>query len=183
MPGLAGGRDVIRQLYPRHRTARVHVNESRTTPVTDGTENRPPVSFWLISIVLLLWGVGGASIYVAYFVETPEEFARTAEIEANWEAYTEYIANIPFWAIAAGIAAAVTRLLGAIGLLLRRVWVLPLYIVSTVCLLAALFRAFVLANVATVMSGPHIATEVVFITLSVFAIWFARENKSRGILR
>ena len=151
-------------------------------PVKDGTETRPPVWFWLISIVLLLWGVASASIYVAFFVETPEEFARGAEIEANWEAYAEYVANIPWWAIAAGIAAAVTRLLGAIGLLLRRAWVLPLYIVSTVCLLVALFRAFVLANVATVMSGPHIATEFVFVALSVFAVWFARESKSREIL-
>ena len=151
--------------------------------MVDTTDNRPPVLFWLISIVLLLWGVGGVSMYVAYFFETPEEFARTAEIEANWEAYAEYIANIPFWAISAGIAAAVTRLLGAIGLLLRRAWVLPLYIVSTVCLLAALFRAFVLANVANVMSGPHIATEVVFIALSAFAIWFARRNKARGMLK
>ena len=151
--------------------------------MVDTSDSRPPVFFWVISIVLLLWGIGGASIYVAYFVETPEEFARTAEIEANWEAYAEYIANIPFWAIAAGIAAAVTRLLGAIGLLLRRAWVLPLYIVSTVCLLAALFRAFVLANVATVMSGPHIATELVFVALSIFAVWFTHENKSKGVLK
>jgi hypothetical protein len=141
------------------------------------------VWFWVISVVLLLWGVGGASIYVAYFVETPEEFARTAEIEANWEAYAEYVANIPFWAIAAGIAAAVTRLLGAIGLLLRRAWVLPLCIASTVCLLVALFRAFVLADVANVMSGGHVVTEVVFVALSVFAVWFASRNKARGILR
>jgi hypothetical protein len=61
--------------------------------------------------------------------------------------------------------------------------VLPLYIVSTACLLVALFRAFVLADVANVMSGGHIVTEVVFVALSVFAVWFARRNKARGILR
>lgn len=147
------------------------------------TDTVPSVSFWVISIALLLWGVGGTSIYIAYFVETPEEFALTAETAANRQAYAEYIAAIPLWAIAVGIIAAVTRLLGAIGLLLRRAWALSLYIISVVFFLVALFRAFVLANVSSVMSGPHISVELVFLALSIFAVWFARENKSKGILK
>ena len=43
---------------------------------------------------------------------------------------------------------AATRLLGAIGLLLRRAWALPVYVVSVVFFLVALYRAFVLANAA-----------------------------------
>jgi len=146
-------------------------------------DDRPPILFWMISIALLIWGIGGASIYVAYFIETPTEFAATAETAANSQAYADYVANIPFWAIAVGMVAAVTRLLGAIGLLLRRTWAQPLYVISTVFFLAALYRAFVLANAAEVMSAPHVAVEVVFISLSVFAVWFTRENRSRGVLR
>jgi hypothetical protein len=149
----------------------------------EATERNPPVSFWVISIALLLWGLGGASIYVAYFVETPEEFAQTAETAANREAYAEYIENIPYWAIASGIIAALTRLVGAVGLLLRRAWALPLYVLSLVFFLAALYRAFVLASVADVMSGPHIAVELAFLTLSIFAIWFAHKNKSTLVLK
>jgi hypothetical protein len=149
----------------------------------DSTGTRPPALFWLISIALLLWGVGGASIYVAYFIESPGEFAETAETAANRQAYAAYIANIPFWAIAVGMLAAVTRLLGAIGLLVRRAWALPLYVISVVCFLIAFYRAFILANVASVMSGSHIAVELVFLALSVFAVWFAQESKSRGILK
>jgi hypothetical protein len=151
--------------------------------VLKATDTVPSVSFWVISIALLLWGFGGASIYIAYFIETPEEFAQTAETAANQQAYAAYIANIPFWAIAVGILAAVTRLVGAIGLLLRRIWALPLYILSVLFFLAALYRAFVLANVASVMSGLHIAVELGFLALSIFAVWFARKNKSKGILK
>jgi len=143
----------------------------------------PSVLFWVISIALLLWGFGGASIYIAYFIETPEEFAQTAETAANRQAYADYVASIPFWAIAVGIIAAVTRLLGAIGLLLRRAWALPLYIISVVFFLGALYRAFVLANVSSVMSGAHISIELVFLALGIFAVWFAHENKSKGILK
>jgi hypothetical protein len=149
----------------------------------EATERNPPVSFWVISIALLLWGLGGASIYVAYFVETPEEFAQTAETAANREAYADYIENIPYWSIAVGIIAALTRLVGAVGLLLRRAWALPLYVLSLVFFLAALYRAFVLASVADVMSGPHIAVELAFLTLSIFAIWFAHKNKSTLVLK
>ena len=147
------------------------------------TDTVPSVLFWVISIALLLWGFGGASIYIAYFIETPEEFAQTAETAANRQAYADYVASIPFWAIAVGIIAAVTRLLGAIGLLLRRAWALPLYIISVVFFLGALYRAFVLANVSSVMSGAHISVELVFLALGIFAVWFARENKSKGILK
>ena len=132
---------------------------------------------------MLLWGLAGASIYIAYFIETPQEFAETAETAANRQAYADYIANIPFWAIAVGIIAAASRLLGAIGLLLRRAWALRLYIISVVFFVVALYRAFILANVASVMSGPHIAIELVFVALSIFAVWFAHENKSKGILK
>lgn len=146
-------------------------------------ESRTPLSFWLISLALLLWGLGGASIYVAYFVETPGEFARTAETAANREGYAEYIANIPFWAIAVGIAAAATRLAGAIGLLLRRAWALPLFVMAAVFFLAALYRAFIVAGAARVMSPAHIGVEILFLTLSIFAIWFAWKNTSKGILK
>jgi hypothetical protein len=73
----------------------------------------------VISIALLLWGLGGASIYVAYFVETPNEFAQGAETAPNRQAYANYIASIPIWAIAVGIIAALTRLLGAALLYVR----------------------------------------------------------------
>jgi hypothetical protein len=151
--------------------------------VLETTDNRPPVLFWMISIALLLWGLGGASIYVAYFIESPGEFAETAETAANRMAYAEYIANIPAWAIAVGISAALTRLLGAICLLLRRAWALPLYLVSMVLFMVAMYRAFVLAEVAGVMSGTHIAVELVFVALSILAVWFAHGSKSKGMLK
>ncbi len=146
-------------------------------------ESAPSVTFWVIASILLLWGMGGASIYIAYFLETPQEFALTAETAANRDVYAEYIANIPLWAIAVGIVAAVARLLGAIALFLRSAWALSLYLVSLPFFLMALYRAFVLADVAKVMSMGHIATEVVFVVLSVFAIWFAYKCKANGTLK
>ncbi|PJA74255.1 hypothetical protein CO151_10325 [bacterium CG_4_9_14_3_um_filter_65_15] len=145
--------------------------------------SRPGVLFWVISIALLLWGLGGISIYLAYFVESPGEFAESAEAEVNREAYAEYVANIPPWAVVVGVGAAVTRLLGALFLLLRRALARPLFIMSTALFLVAMYRAFVLAHVADVMSSAHIFVEVGFVALSFFAVWFSHQNKSKGILK
>ena len=142
-----------------------------------------PAAFWAISVGLFLWALGGASIYAAYFVETPEEFAETAETAANSAAYAQYIADIPAWAIAAGMLTALARLFGAICLLLRRAWAFPLYVASTVFFLVALYRAFILADVAEVMSPGHIGVEVVFLALSLFSIWFSHWARSKGILQ
>ena len=147
------------------------------------SESAPSITFWVIASILLLWSMGGTSIYVAYFLETPQEFALTAETATNRDAYAEYIGNIPHWAIAVGIVAAVARLLGAIALLLRSAWALPFYLVSLPFFLIALYRACVLADVAKVMSMGHIATEVVFVALSIFAIWFAYKFKTNGTLK
>src|SRR5262245_40402989 len=151
--------------------------------MTDTAHTRHSTVFWVISVAVLLWGLGGVSIHVAYFVLTPEQFAPTAVGSAHRPAYAAYVSSIPVWATAVGIVAAMARLLGAIGLLLRRAWALPFYVLSTFFFLIALFRAFVLARVASVMGAHHVGVEVTFLALSLFAIWFAHSNRSRGVLR
>jgi len=146
------------------------------------TDASPSIWFWLVAFALLIWGVAGASIYVAYFFQTPYEFAQSAEIAAHRDAYAQYVADIPAWAIAVGIIAAVARLLGAVGLLLRRFWAQWFYTISLVFFLVALYRAFALADAGDVMSRGHIAIELVFFGLSVFSIWFSYLYKKRGIL-
>lgn len=146
-------------------------------------QKQPGVIYWAVAVLLLLWAIGGASIYVAYFLETPQEFAQTAETAENHEAYADYVAAIPAWAIAVGVIAAAARLIGAFGLLLRRAWALPAYIVSLLFFLAALYRAFFLANVSSVMSPAHIGIEILFLALTIFAIWLALKCKAAGSLR
>ncbi len=146
-------------------------------------QGQPTIIYWAVVSILFLWALGGASIYVAYIVETPEEFAQAAETAENRQGYAEYVAAIPAWAIAVGIIAAAARMVGAIGFLLQRTWALPAYVISLVFFLVALYRAFVLANVSRVMSPAHIAIEILFLALTVFAIWFAYKCNSTGLLR
>lgn len=144
---------------------------------------KPSPVYWAVVTGLFLWGMFSLSIYVFYvFVETPAEFAKTAEDAAHREAYAQYVANIPAWALALAALAALARVLGALCLVLRRRMAVPLYAASLVLFLATLFRAFVLDAAASAMSARHIGVEVAFVVLGVFAVWFALRSKSRGIL-
>ncbi len=146
------------------------------------SRTQAPLVFWVVVGVLLVWSLAGVAIYVAYFVETPQEFAHGAEIPANREGYASYVASIPPWAVAVGIIAAVARLLGTIALLRRKACAQRLYLVSLLFFGLALFRAFVLADAAAVMSTGHIATEGIFMGLNLFAVWFVRRQTAAGVL-
>lgn len=150
--------------------------------MTAAVDSQPSVWYWVICVVLLVWGVLGTLVYAALLVETPEQYAAGVENAAHEQIYAEYVRNIPVWAFAVGIAAAACRLFGAVGLLMQSAWAPPLYVLSLIFFLAALFRAFVLSNAAEAMSARHIAIEVVFVGLTLFAIWFAYANKAKGVL-
>ena len=146
------------------------------------TRAKPSLAFWLIAGLLFLWALGGVSIYAALAFEGAARFARTAETAENAEAYAAYVSAIPPWALGLAIAAAGARFAGAVALLLRRAWALPLFAISALLFIATLVRGFVFSNAASVMNAAHIAVEGVFLALSLFAIWFSADAKARGIL-
>lgn len=146
-------------------------------------DSRPSIGYWLISLFLLAWGSLGLLVYVFYFIQTPEEYAHGVEDAAHHASYAAYVAAIPAWAIAAGVAAALARFIAAVGLMMRRACAAPLFAASLVIFLVALFRAFVLGGAGEAMSTRHIVIEIIFVALSLFAVWFAYTNKKRGVLR
>lgn len=145
---------------------------------------KPPVSFWAISIVLLFWGLAyGFLVAFTLLLSTPEDWSELVANGVIKQEYADYIAGIPTWVMAITVVVAITRFLGAVGLLLRRSWALPSYAMSMGLVFVIMFRGFVLANVASVIRDSQIAVELLFIALSIFAVWFARDNKIKGILK
>ncbi len=153
-------------------------------PAPPGPEARASAtrSQWIIAAALFVWALAGIAIYVGYFVEAPEQYAQGVEDATHRSAYAEYVKNIPWWAIGAGIVAAVARFLGALALFRRRACAVPLYRISLAFFLVALFRAFVLAHVWEVMSAGHMAIEALFLLLSGFAVEYSARQRSAGIL-
>jgi hypothetical protein len=94
--------------------------------------------------------------------------------------YADYIARIPQWVTLVTLCAAITRLTGAIGLVLRRRWSSILYGISLACVVVIMFRGFVLADAVSVIRPSQVWVEALFLGLSLFALGFSlRAGKMR----
>lgn len=148
------------------------------------TVKKATASYWIISSGLLIWGFAYAYlVIVTFFFSTPQDTAALVADGIIKQEYADYIAKIPTWVIGISVLAAITRLFGAIGLLLRRSWTAVLYSVSLACVAIIMFRGFVLEDVASVIRNSQIGVEMLFMALSIFAVWFAITSNSKGLLR
>ena len=82
--------------------------------MTDQSTTKPPVWFWIISVVALLWNGMGVNAYLqqAYMTEGFKAQYNAEQLEA--------IANTPAWVTAAFAIAVFAGFLGCVGLLLRK---------------------------------------------------------------
>lgn len=150
----------------------------------DPTEDTPGASFWLISYCLLAWGLAYAGLVAfSFFVATPDDAAALVAEGVIKPEYADYIAAIPAWVIGVTLLAAITRVLGAMGLVARRAWAFTYYVISLLCVVIIMFRGFVLADVASVIRTSQIGVEILFLVLSIFAVWFSARSKSIKLLK
>lgn len=151
--------------------------------MSDVRESNPEWWYWVVCCILLLWGVAYAWLSVFSFVfADAQDWAAMVEKGRILPEYVDYIANIPGWAVGLTGIAAITRLGGAIGLLLLQSWALWLYAASLLCVLVIMFRGFVLADVASVIRPSQIWVEALFLAMSVFVVWFAYAMGRVGLL-
>lgn len=135
---------------------------------------RAPWHLWLVGVLALLWNAAGAYTIVR------AQVGRLPGISADEAAY--YMAQAR-WFVILTDAALLSAILGALALLLRSRWAVPLFIVSlifiavTACydLVAGTSRMFT-------SSGALIATLAIW-ALAVFQLWYSLRLRARGVLR
>ena len=129
---------------------------------------------WVVSGILVLWGTAYLWLVTfAFFLATPEHWAKLVGEGRIRPEYVDYIAAIPQWVIVASVLTAVTRFGGGVALFLQPSWAFFLYSLSFALTLVIMFRAFVFAGVASVIPNSQIAVEALFLVLSAFAVFFA----------
>ncbi len=130
--------------------------------------------FWSVASFLLVWALAYAGLVIfTFWLATPEHWQGLVAEGRITQGYADYIARIPHWAIVFTFVAAAARLSGAVALTLGSTLAVPLFAVSLALVAILMFRGFVLADVAQVIRGSQVLLEIVFLALSVFALWFA----------
>lgn len=117
----------------------------------------PPKWFTPVAILALLWNLLGASAYLMDVTISPEAVAKMGDAEQAM------YASRPVWFVAAYASAVWFGVGGSLGLLLRKRWAQPLFVLSLLGLIAQDIALF---------SRPEVRGDLVVIVLQglVFAI-------------
>ena len=139
---------------------------------------KTPWHLWVVGVLALLWNSFGCVDYTMTQTRQDEWFAQMGMTETQ----LTYFNAMPPWTHAAWAIGVWGGLLGAVLLLLRRKWAMPVFVVSFLGWLAGAVYAFALSDGMEAM-GPMWPMQIVIGGACVFFIWYARMMSQKGVLR
>jgi hypothetical protein len=144
--------------------------------MTEKSSTKPPVWFWIASVIALLWNGMGVNMYLQQAYDT-ESFKAMYTAEQLEMAY-----NTPSW-VTAGFALAVfTGLLGSVGLLLRKKWAKSLFLLSLVGAVSSNVYHLFMSEAIELYGAEAIVMPTVVIVIGIFLIWFSKKGIAKNWL-
>lgn len=128
--------------------------------------------------VLLVWNIIGLMFYYQQSTLTPEIMADAGLTAAQ----IAHITDTPAWGHSGYAIAVNAGVLGAILLLLRKAWAVPLFILSLVGALVQDLDAFVMRDALEAWGSSAVFLPLIVIVICVFEIWYALRAKQKGWL-
>lgn len=137
-----------------------------------------PTYFWLIAILIFIWNLLGVIHYLNSVNATVESLvAPGMTIEQ-----AEFFLNVPSYFFAVFALGVWSGILGAVLLLLRKVWAVQVFLFSAVTVIVS----FVLDAVHgsfSVLGASYMVIMIVVLILALFAAWYSKRMKACGILQ
>ncbi|HPA02289.1 MAG TPA: hypothetical protein PLK29_08750 [Chiayiivirga sp.] len=135
-----------------------------------------PTWFKVVAVLALLWNLLGCFAYFSDLRLSPEDLAKLPE------AQQALYAARPGWAVAATAAAVFGGALGSIGLLLRKKWAFPVFVLSLIGILVQDFGLFVLADGASLAGTVAVVMQAIVLTIGIGLVLLSRNGIARGWL-
>ncbi|MEZ4854316.1 hypothetical protein [Flavobacterium sp.] len=134
---------------------------------------KPSTSFWIISVLALIWNLMGVNQYIM-------QAYNTDSFRANFtESQLALIDATPAWATAAFAIAVFAAALGCILLLLRKKWATTLFIISFIAIIVQNIDGFNRYNFSD-YNGFSIAMTVMIPLIGLFLIGYAKQAEKKG---
>lgn len=153
---------------------------SEETGVDIGTAmGKPPMWFWVVVAVLLLWNAVGVYQYFVLTGATAEQLEAMG-IEAP---VVEIMLGVPAWATTGFAVAVFAGLLGDVMLVLRKAWARIVFVLSLLGVLIQHFWTFVLSGYMEFVGASALIGPMLVVVICLFQIWFAGLGIKRGWLR
>ncbi len=135
-----------------------------------------PRSFLIIGIIALVWNLFGVMSYIMHVTMSPEALAQLPEAErALYE-------SSPAWATGAFAIAVFSGVLGCVGLLLKKAWAAPLFLVSMLAVIVQFGHWLFLTNSVEVYGIEAVFMPLLVTVVAIFLVWYSRDAKIKGWL-
>ncbi len=138
--------------------------------------NKPNKAFWVISVLAFLWNIMGVNAYLQQEFQTDSFKAMYTSEQLS------LIVNAPAWSTAAFAIAVFGGLLGSIGLLLRKKWAHPVFLISLVGVLVQMFYNFFIIDSIAVYGPGALIMPVMIIVVGFLLIWYSKYSFKKGWL-
>jgi hypothetical protein len=135
-----------------------------------------PAWFKVVAVLALLWNLLGCLAFFSDLRLSPEDLAKLPE------AQQALYAMRPGWAVAATAIAVFGGVLGAVGLLVRRKWALPVFALSLLGILVQDFGLFVLAKGASLAGPVAVVMQGIVLAIGIGLVVLSRKAIARGWL-
>lgn len=134
---------------------------------------KPPRSYWVVSGLALVWMLIGVLAWIA-------DLMMNAAL-ADWtEAQRQLYEMRPQWLFWVYAIAVFSGLFGAIALLLRKAWSIPLFVLSLVAIIVQFGYTFLVMKAAELLGAGAAAFPLLIFAIGVFLLWFALRAKRAG---
>ncbi len=136
--------------------------------MTESSTNKPPIWFWIVSGIALVWNGMGVNAYLqqAYNTKSYQAMYTAAQREID--------ANLPSYITAAFAIAVFAGVLAAICLLLRKKMSVKLWVLSLIAVIIQM--GYALINGYQSDTGMTI----MIIVFAFIFVWFSRHSQSKG---
>jgi hypothetical protein len=142
--------------------------------MTENSTNKPPVWFWIVSVVALIWNGMGVMAYLGQAYMSDDALAALPEAEQA------LYANVPAWATAAFAIAVWGGLLGCLALLLRKKWAKPVLLLSLIGIVVQMIYNLFLSEAMDVYGPGGAIMPIMVIVIGIFLVWFSKKSIAEG---
>ncbi len=135
-----------------------------------------PRSFLIIGILALFWNVMGVYVFVAQETMSAEAIATLTE------AQRALMESVPTWATAVFAIAVFSGLIGCVGLLLKKAWCAPVFVVSLIAIVVQFTHWLFITNSQEVYGTNVFIMPTLVTVIGVFLVWYSRGANAKGWL-
>lgn len=146
--------------------------------MTSSAPAAAPKSFTIAAVIITLWMLIGVLALGADLATTPEQAAQLSEAQRQLRDAR------PLWLMGVYAVATIGGLIGAIGLLMKKAWCIPLLLVSFIAVMVQFgYITFGMDSIALLGLAAATAFPAFIVCMGGVSLWYATRAKANGWLQ